>query len=102
MTMLVVTQEQLDAFQKAANDDFVQELIQYTYTVKPKLCKNISSENLNSLINLTVDKADTYEISSKNGIKLLIKLSLYCRNISFFSSDEISFRVSSRLLTSPT
>ena len=85
--MLVIREQQMEAFSKAALGVFEQHLLEHIQEFFPRQWRQSGAESMRNLIRLGLDLAQPYGLSSQREIFLYVSLMLYLG--SYFDTDPL-------------
>lgn len=73
--MLVIRKEQIEVFENAMLESFVDEMVEHAQEFSPKLCEVIGQQQVRIVVRESINKAGKYEFSHRGPVRLFIEMS---------------------------
>jgi hypothetical protein len=74
--MLTVRNELVQAFERRAFDQFVDELVERAWGYSPRLCKTLSDEELERAVRQTIERAATHGFVQRGAVRFFLETSI--------------------------
>ena len=74
--MLTVRNELVQAFERRAFDQFVDELVERAWSYSPRLCKTLSDEELDRAVRQTIERAAAHGFVQRGAVSFFLETSI--------------------------